>query len=66
MIAYEVKDMSCAHCVNAITKAVAAVDPAATVRIDLAAHRIEIDGASADPQRLRAAIEEAGYTPVPA
>ena len=66
MIAYEVKDMSCAHCVNSITRAVAGVDPGATVRFDLAAHRVEIDAASADSQRLRAAIEEAGYTPVPA
>jgi copper chaperone len=66
MIAYEVNDMTCAHCVNAITRAVAGVDPEAKLRFDLATHRVEIDPASADSQRLRTAIEEAGYTPLPA
>ena len=64
MIAFEVKDMSCGHCVGAITKAVKEVDADATVRVDLATHRVEVD-ASATAQELGHAIEEAGYTPVP-
>ena len=40
MIAYEVKDMTCGHCVNAITQALKAVDSTAEVRIDLAQHRV--------------------------
>ena len=65
MIAFEVQDMSCGHCVGAITKAVKGVDADATVRIDLAAHRVEVDAAEASAEELSQAIEEAGYTPVP-
>jgi copper chaperone len=64
MIAFEIRDMSCGHCVSTITRAVAAVDRDAKVRVDLAAHRVEIDPAAADAAQLRGAIETAGYTPV--
>jgi copper chaperone len=66
MIAFDVGDMTCGHCASTITKAVAAVDGAARVRVDLAAHRVEIEAASASEAQLRAAIEAAGYTPAPA
>ena len=66
MIAFQVEDMSCGHCVAAITQAVKGVDPAALVRVDLAAHRVEVDSTGADARRLAEAIEEAGYTPVQA
>jgi copper chaperone len=65
MIAFEVNDMTCGHCVSTITKAIKAVDPNASVRIDLASHRVAIEPAEADIQQLREAIEDAGYTPVP-
>ena len=65
MIAFEVNDMSCGHCVSTITQAVKATDQDATVQIDLARHRVVIEPGRADPAQLRAAIEEAGYTPVP-
>ena len=63
MIAFEVQDMTCGHCVSAITKAVLAVDPAAQVKIDLAVHRVEIQPAAADSAAYRAAIADAGFTP---
>jgi copper chaperone len=66
MIAYEVKDMTCGHCVGAITQAVKSVDAAAKVDIDLARHRVEIEPAAADAKTLADAIREAGYTPLPA
>lgn len=65
MISFEVQDMTCGHCASTITKAVQATDQAAQVRIDLAAHRVDIDAGAADAQALRAAISDAGYTPVP-
>ena len=65
MIAFEVNDMSCGHCVSTITKAVKETDQDATVRIDLATHRVEVDSAVASPDELAKIIEEAGYTPVP-
>ena len=64
MIAFEVKDMTCGHCVSTVTKAVNEVDRSARVQIDLAAHRVEIESGSVDAKALGEAIREAGYTPV--
>lgn len=66
MITFEVKDMSCGHCVKTITDAVKAADSRAEVNIDLARHRVEIEPGAADAAALAGAIREAGYTPVPA
>ena len=52
MIAFEVQDMTCGHCVSTITQAVQALDPKARVQADAAA--------------LGDAIREAGFTPVAA
>jgi copper chaperone len=60
MHTFQVEEMSCGHCVAAVTRAVHAVDAAAAVRVDLASKRVEIDSA-ADAVRLRAAIADAGY-----
>ena len=66
MIAFEVNDMTCGHCIKAITDAVKAADSGADVKIDLTRHRVEIEPASADAAALASVIREAGYTPVPA
>lgn len=66
MIVFQVNDMTCGHCVSTITKAVAAADKGAKVRIDLASHRVEIEPAEADEAELGQAIKAAGYTPVAA
>ncbi|MFN6997096.1 MAG: heavy-metal-associated domain-containing protein [Aquincola tertiaricarbonis] len=66
MISFEVNDMSCGHCVRAITQAVQQADPGAQVQVDLDAHRVQVQPVAADASVLRAAIEEAGYTPVAA
>jgi copper chaperone len=66
MIAFEVNDMTCGHCVSTITKAVRAIDKGAILNIDLSNHRVVIDPTEADAQELRDAIREAGYTPIPA
>ena len=65
MIAFQVNDMSCNHCVSTITQAVKAADPDAKVQIDLQTHRVEIEPGASDADRLRRAIEDAGYAPVP-
>ena len=64
MTTFEVKDMTCGHCVSTITKAVKVVDLGATVQIDLATHRVSIDQTKADAAALSDAIRQAGYTPV--
>ena len=60
---YEVNDMTCGHCVRAITTAVKDVAPDAGVDIDLSTHRVRVDGVS-DAGKIEEAIREAGYTPV--
>jgi len=67
MIALHVPDMTCAHCVGTVTKAVQGVDAKAGIRVDLDSHRVEIEpSAGASTERLVEAIREAGYTPEPA
>ena len=63
MIEFQVDDMTCGHCVGAITQAIVAVDASAKVEIDLPTHRVRIHS-SDQPQKLGEAIREAGYTPV--
>ncbi len=63
MPAFEVKDMTCGHCVSTITKAVKATDAQATVTIDLSTHRVEVTSATVDDKRIGEAIAEAGFTP---
>ena len=66
MIAFDVNDMTCGHCVSAITRAVRTVDTRAMISIDLAARRVEIESAETSAPQLADAIRQAGYTPIPA
>ena len=63
MITFEVKDMTCGHCIKAITQAVLTVDSTAKVQIDLSTHRVQIESASAETE-LSHAIVKAGYSPI--
>ena len=65
MIAFEVKDMTCGHCVKVITNALKAADSRADVHIDLARHRVEIEPGASSAAAFADVIREAGYTPVP-
>lgn len=65
MIAFDIHDMTCGHCVSNITNALKVTDKDAKVQIDLAAHRVQVQPVSADAEELAEAIKEAGYTPVP-
>lgn len=60
MPSYRVPEMSCGHCKATIEKAVAAVDKAAQVAVDLEARTVVIRSDAAEAT-LRAAIEQAGY-----
>ena len=64
MVTFEVNDMTCGHCVSAIIKAVAFVDPGAKVQIDLASHRVQVEPSASSADVLSDAIRVAGYTPV--
>ncbi|MBB4954499.1 copper chaperone [Agrobacterium vitis] len=56
-----VEDMTCGHCERAVREALAEHLPGAAVSVDLAAHRVRVEG---DVSQAQAAIRDAGYTPV--
>lgn len=58
-----VDGMTCGHCVKTITRALTALDPAATVSVDLDEHLVHVIGAL-DAAAATAAIQDAGYTVV--
>ncbi len=64
MMSFEVKDMTCGHCVSTLTKALKAADKDARVRIDLATRRVQVEPVAADAEALARAMTQAGYTPV--
>jgi copper chaperone len=57
---FELPDMTCGHCVRAVTSAVQALDPAARVLADLGAHVLQVDSAVPRAQ-LAQALQQAGY-----
>ncbi|SEJ84409.1 heavy-metal-associated domain-containing protein [Paraburkholderia diazotrophica] len=59
---FEVKDMSCGGCANAIKQAIMREDAAARLAIDVAGKTVEVES-TASPERLMAAIEAAGFHP---
>ncbi|PWV65835.1 heavy-metal-associated domain-containing protein [Plasticicumulans acidivorans] len=60
---FTVPDMSCGHCVQAITQAVAAADPQAQTQCDLTTKIVTIGNAASEAQTLLEAIREAGFEP---
>ena len=60
MIDLTLPDMSCAHCVRAITAAVHAIDADAKLEFELPQHRVHIDTPT-PPEVIRAALAAEGY-----
>ena len=60
---FTVTGMSCGHCVRAVTQAIRALDPQATVQVDLDAQRVEVESEPPRPA-LADAIRDEGYTVV--
>ncbi|KQQ33268.1 copper-binding protein [Duganella sp. Leaf126] len=60
MYQLRVEEMSCGHCVSAVTRAVQSVDATAKVEVDLASKTVRIDSA-AGLAPLKAAIADAGF-----
>lgn len=60
MIELDVQNMTCGHCVSAVTKALKAVDPQASVEADLGRKLVRVE--SRQPREiLTKALDEAGY-----
>ncbi|MCC2597820.1 MULTISPECIES: heavy-metal-associated domain-containing protein [Alcaligenaceae] len=62
MIQFEVNDMTCGHCVGAVTAAVKDVAPEAVISVDLAERAVRVEGVP-DADVVEQAIREAGYSP---
>jgi copper chaperone len=62
MTEFLVEGMSCSHCVNAVTEAVHALDPAAEVLVDLGTKHVRIES-DVDRFILAQGLRDAGYDP---
>ncbi|MBA4271877.1 cation transporter [Pseudomonas shahriarae] len=60
MQVFNVQGMSCGHCVKAVTQAVQAKDPAASVRVDLAAKEVGVES-TLSAEQVMEIISEEGY-----
>ena len=58
---FAIEGMVCNHCKAHVEKAIASVEGVDSVTVDLASGRAEVTG-TADPERIVAAVTEAGYT----
>jgi copper chaperone len=62
MLSFQIPNMTCGHCVKAVTQAVHAADPAATVQTDLTTHEVKVE-TTASRESVVAQLAEAGYQP---
>lgn len=60
MQVFNVQGMSCGHCVRAITQAIQAKDPAASVQVDLGAKEVGIESRLSTDEVI-SLISEEGY-----
>ncbi|HEY8879038.1 MAG TPA: heavy-metal-associated domain-containing protein [Roseateles sp.] len=61
---FTLPDMSCGHCVAAITEALTAVDAQARITIDRDGRTAQVDS-TLPRDALAAALADAGYPPAP-
>lgn len=59
---YEVRGMTCDHCVETVSHAVRALPGVAAVEVDLSTGQVEVSGEQPpSAEVVRAAVEEVGY-----
>ncbi|KAA8696223.1 MULTISPECIES: heavy-metal-associated domain-containing protein [Pseudomonas] len=58
---FSVEGMTCGHCVRAVTQAVQAKDPAASVNVNLAAKEVGVES-RLSPDEVISLISEEGYS----
>ncbi|MHA4965611.1 heavy-metal-associated domain-containing protein [Pseudomonas extremorientalis] len=61
MQVFSVEGMTCGHCVRAVTQAVQNQDPAANVKVDLAAKEVGVESRLSAEQVIEA-INDEGYS----
>lgn len=60
---FKLPDMSCGHCVAAITEALGALDAQARLIFDREGRSLQVQGSIKSRAELAAALSEAGYPP---
>jgi len=60
-LALQIDGMSCGHCISRVQKALARVDGVHVDRVDLGTAQVIYDPDKVSPQRIREAVEDAGY-----
>lgn len=63
-ITYTVTGMTCGHCAAAVTEEVSAVPGVEEVEVSVEAGTVVVRGAGVSEERVRAAVDEAGYAVV--
>ena len=58
---FSVEGMTCGHCVRAVTQAVQSQDPAASVKVDLAAKEVGVES-RLSAEEVISLITEEGYS----
>ncbi|HEX9970317.1 MAG TPA: copper ion binding protein [Acidimicrobiales bacterium] len=59
---YQVKGMTCGHCVSAVTEELRKIDGVSDVEVDLASGNVVVSSqAPLADEAVRAAVDEAGY-----
>jgi copper chaperone CopZ len=61
---YAVTGMTCEHCAAAVTEEVAAVEGVTAVEVSVEAGTVRVSGDGFTDERVRAAVDEAGYVVV--
>ena len=64
VIKFYIADMTCKHCVKALTTAIQNKEPNAKVEIDLTKHQLSIKS-TIQPFNIEQIIKQAGFTPQP-
>jgi len=59
---FAIPNLSCGHCVRAVTEAVKAADPAGEVKADPATRQVEVNS-TLPREAVAAVLAEAGYAP---
>lgn len=57
----QIDGMSCGHCISRVQKALARVDGIHVDRVEIGSVRVTYDPDRVAPQRIREAVEDAGY-----
>lgn len=59
---YQVKGMTCGHCVSAVKEEIGRIDGVAEVEVDLDSGRVTVSSDTpVEEAAVRAAVDEAGY-----